>query len=109
MSQVSRLTGELEAEIAKQKNDADESVLNTSVEATGSLPPTKNNLLSGATVTVSVDNEAATTTSLIQTPNTSLVAAAEDEEKADTDKPSDDVKVNPFLYFNNKIVVTTNS
>ena len=102
MSQVSRLTGELEAEIAKQKSDADESVLNTSVEATGnnSLPPsTKNNLLSGATVTVSVDNEAATTTSLIQTPNTSLVAAAEDEEKADTDKPSDDVKVNRFLYL----------
>ena len=109
MSQVSRLTGELEAEIAKQKSDVDESVLNTSVEATGSnsLPPTKNNLLSGATVTVSVDNEAATTTSLIQTPNTSLVAA-ENEEKADTDKPSDDVKVNRLLY-SNKTAVTTKS
>jgi len=99
--QVSRLTTELEEEVSKQKhNESASSILNTSSsEALGNQQPLatstvtnlttsgpKNSLLSGATVTVSVDNEAATTTSLISASVPASAAKADDEKSIEKPK-----------------------
>merc|ERR1712029_1107422 len=99
--QVSRLTTDLEEEVSKQQKNVsgDDSLLvNSSVEV-GRLelleqPQSVNgggfgvkhaglSLLNNATVTVSVDNEAATTTSLIPTANTVLHASASQGDHSD--------------------------
>ena len=97
--QVSRLTTELEEEVAKQqKNSASDesSVLNSSLDVQQQQSTGKSlNLLNNATVTVSVDNEAATTTSLIPTAAATVVTK-ETEGAATTTAialPSGDGKV----------------